>query len=113
MWLANSLWLVFVGPHDCVGIDTWLRWNGGSTSIGSRRDAYGPLTPKDRPTDTFYKAKRMTVGDEMVDSGHLAQAHTDADIYVFFRSHGVQEPMGSFRAGRLSRCRRWKSGVGT
>lgn len=42
-----------------------------------------------RPAQTFRSAGKMTVGDEVVEYGPLGQAHTDGDIYVFFRNANV------------------------
>jgi glyoxylase-like metal-dependent hydrolase (beta-lactamase superfamily II) len=41
------------------------------------------------PTKTFYTKGSMTVGAERLDYGHLGQAHTDGDIYVFLPSSNV------------------------
>jgi glyoxylase-like metal-dependent hydrolase (beta-lactamase superfamily II) len=47
---------------------------------------YKPLPPKALPTRTFTRAGSMKVGDQTVEYGPLGQAHTDGDIYVFFRA---------------------------
>jgi glyoxylase-like metal-dependent hydrolase (beta-lactamase superfamily II) len=48
------------------------------------------LPPKARPTQTFfYNSKQASVGDEPVEYGYLLQAHTDGDMYVFFRKSNV------------------------
>jgi cyclase len=41
------------------------------------------------PTDTFRVTGSLKVGNEQVDYGHLPLAHTDGDIYVFFRDANV------------------------
>jgi cyclase len=45
---------------------------------------YKPLPKVALPTTTFYKNAQMTFGKDEVQYGHLGQAHTDGDIYVFF-----------------------------
>jgi glyoxylase-like metal-dependent hydrolase (beta-lactamase superfamily II) len=51
---------------------------------------YPPRAPAARPTETFYStAPSMALGPETVDWGYLLQAHTDGDIYVFFRKANV------------------------
>jgi glyoxylase-like metal-dependent hydrolase (beta-lactamase superfamily II) len=50
---------------------------------------YKPLTAKGLPTQTFYTKGSMTFGDERIEYGHLGQAHTDGDIYVFFPDSNV------------------------
>jgi glyoxylase-like metal-dependent hydrolase (beta-lactamase superfamily II) len=46
---------------------------------------YKPLPAKALPTKTFTRAGSMKFGDQTVEFGPLGQAHTDGDIYVFFR----------------------------
>ena len=41
------------------------------------------------PTDTFRITGSVTAGTEQIDYGHLPLAHTDGDIYVFFRDANV------------------------
>ena len=58
-----------------------LDWQGGKT--------YKPRAPQALPNKTFFTTGSMTLGAEKVDYGHLGQAHTDGDIYVFFRNANV------------------------
>jgi glyoxylase-like metal-dependent hydrolase (beta-lactamase superfamily II) len=49
-----------------------------------------PARPKALPTDTFYKgAQKLPFGKVNIEYGHLPQAHTDGDIYVYFREANV------------------------
>ena len=41
------------------------------------------------PTDTFRTAGSLKAGTEQIDYGHLPLAHTDGDIYIFFRDANV------------------------
>ena len=51
---------------------------------------YPPRAPAARPTETFYStAPTIPLGSERIDWGYLLQAHTDGDIYVFFRKANV------------------------
>ena len=51
---------------------------------------YPPRAPAARPTETFFTtAPAMPLGAETVDYGYLLQAHTDGDLYVFFRKANV------------------------
>lgn len=51
---------------------------------------YPPRAPAARPTETFYStAPSIPLGAEKIDWGYLLQAHTDGDIYVFFRKANV------------------------
>jgi cyclase len=50
---------------------------------------YKPLPSRAIPDHTFYTSATMTFGGERVEYGHLGQAHTDGDIYVFFPGPNV------------------------
>jgi glyoxylase-like metal-dependent hydrolase (beta-lactamase superfamily II) len=41
------------------------------------------------PTETFRTAGSLKAGTEQIDYGHLPLAHTDGDIYVFFKTANV------------------------
>lgn len=47
------------------------------------------LPPSAQPTKTIYTNDTLSVDDETVNYGYLQQAHTDGDIYVFFRKANV------------------------
>jgi glyoxylase-like metal-dependent hydrolase (beta-lactamase superfamily II) len=42
-----------------------------------------------RPTVTFFTGDQTLAGDKRIAYGHLTEAHTDGDIYVFFRDANV------------------------
>src|SRR3954451_22365288 len=42
-----------------------------------------------RPTGTFFTGDQTLAGNERVEYGHLLEAHTAGDIYVFFRDANV------------------------
>lgn len=50
---------------------------------------YQPLPKVAQPNHTFYTTGSLEFGGEKIDYGHLGQAHTDGDIYVFFRKANV------------------------
>ena len=53
-------------------------------------DRYEKARPKAAwPTDTFRVTGSLKAGTEQIDYGHLPLAHTDGDIYVFFREANV------------------------
>ena len=64
-------------------------WLTRKITVDWRPGSYGPVPPKALPTETIYKSATMTVGDEPVEYGYLPQAHTDGDIYVYFRKSNV------------------------
>jgi glyoxylase-like metal-dependent hydrolase (beta-lactamase superfamily II) len=65
LWMATPTWM----PHE---------------------DRYRQPRPEGaRPTETFYAEGSMNAGGERIDYGHLIEAHTSGDIYVFFRESNV------------------------
>jgi glyoxylase-like metal-dependent hydrolase (beta-lactamase superfamily II) len=53
-------------------------------------DRYEKALPAEaRPTVTFFTGDQTLAGDERIEYGHLLEAHTDGDIYVFFRDANV------------------------
>ena len=49
-----------------------------------------PARPKALPTDTFFKGvKKLDFGKANIEYGYLPQAHTDGDLYVYFRDANV------------------------
>lgn len=41
------------------------------------------------PTDTFHHKASVSAGTENIDYGYMLEAHTDGDIYVYFRDSNV------------------------
>jgi cyclase len=65
----------------------WLQY---ANAVPPQNTLYGPLPPKARPTATFfYDSAQTQLGAEPVQYGYLSQAHTDGDIYVYFRKSNV------------------------
>jgi glyoxylase-like metal-dependent hydrolase (beta-lactamase superfamily II) len=53
-------------------------------------DRYEKARPKGaQPTETFRTTGSLKAGSEQIDYGHLPLAHTDGDIYIFFRTSNV------------------------
>ena len=53
-------------------------------------DRYEVARPKAaRPTETFLTTGSLKTGAEQIDYGYLTLAHTNGDIYVFFRNSNV------------------------
>ena len=52
-----------------------------------------PPRPKSAwPTETFYTSGKLTFAGEPVEYGYLGEAHTDGDLYVYFRGQNVLVP---------------------
>lgn len=74
-----------------LGTKVWVEWQNRTY----------PARPKDAwPTETFYTSGKMTFGGESIEYGYLPQAHTDGDIYVYFRGQNVLVPGGVLSVGR-------------
>jgi glyoxylase-like metal-dependent hydrolase (beta-lactamase superfamily II) len=75
-------------------------WLTRRITVTWRQQPYGPFTASALPNETFYSTQHMMIGDEPVEYGYLAQAHTDGDIYVFFRKTNVLVAGGVVSADR-------------
>jgi glyoxylase-like metal-dependent hydrolase (beta-lactamase superfamily II) len=60
--------------------DVESRWEGRT---------YQPLPKHAQPSQTFYTTGALEFGGERIEYGHLGQAHTDGDLYVYFRKADV------------------------
>lgn len=64
-----------------LGTDIWVEW---------QQRTYKRRPPQALPTQTFYSGVRKLEFDgEPIEYGYLPQAHTDGDIYVYFREQNV------------------------
>jgi len=55
-----------------------------------KEDRYQKPVPKEaQPAETFYTTGETKIGGERIEYGYLLEAHTDGDIYVFFRDSNV------------------------
>src|SRR3979411_2440838 len=53
-------------------------------------DRYEKALPAEAPPPvTFFTGDQALAGDKRIEYGHLLEAHTDGDIYVFFRDANV------------------------
>ena len=75
-------------------------WLGAEIDVEWQHRIYQPLPLKALPNETFYTSGKMTFGKEQIVYGHLGQAHTDGDIYVFFPGPNVLMTGDVFSAGK-------------
>src|SRR5262245_46213061 len=61
---------------------------------------YKARAPQALPTKTFLTTGSMTAGAERLQYGHLGQAHTDGDIYVFLPGSNVLMAGDVFTVGK-------------
>jgi glyoxylase-like metal-dependent hydrolase (beta-lactamase superfamily II) len=73
-----------------LGTDIFVDWEN-RTYKARPRTAF--------PNQSFYTTGKMTFGKEEVQYGHLGQAHTDGDIYVFFPGPNILMTGDVFCAG--------------
>jgi len=76
-------------------------WLGGDFYVEWQDRYYKPRPRAALPTETFYTGGgNLTFGGERIEYGHLPRAHTDGDIYVFFRNANVLVAGGVLSAGQ-------------
>jgi glyoxylase-like metal-dependent hydrolase (beta-lactamase superfamily II) len=73
-------------------------WLGRRLVVAWRDGSYGPLPAIARPNQTTYTSVTIPFGVEQVEYGYLPQAHTDGDLYVFFRKANVLVTGGAVSA---------------
>jgi glyoxylase-like metal-dependent hydrolase (beta-lactamase superfamily II) len=63
-----------------LGTEVWVEWENRT---------YKRRPPEALPTQTFYTTGTLDFGGEPIEYGYLGQAHTDGDLYVYFRNQNV------------------------
>jgi glyoxylase-like metal-dependent hydrolase (beta-lactamase superfamily II) len=74
-------------------------WLGTDIFVEWENRTYKPVPQSALPNQTFYTAGKMTFGNEEIQYGHLGQAHTDGDIYVFFPRTNILATGDVFNVG--------------
>ena len=64
-------------------------WLGTPIFVEWQNRSYAPRPAQAWPTQTFYTSGSLSFGGESIEYGYLPQAHTDGDIYVYFRKQNV------------------------
>ena len=94
----NTCWrLAHTGGNDLlaargariVAHENTRLWMGVEIPSRWENRVYPPRAPAARPTETVFAAGALPLGPEKIDYGYLLQAHTDGDLYVFFRKANV------------------------
>ena len=79
------------------------------------KKTFPPRAKEARPTETFYTTAKTMFGGESVEYGLMPMAHTDGDIYVYFRQSNVLVTGDAVQPGRLPlldwRCDGWIGGM--
>jgi len=91
--LFNTDWrLDNTGSNDTLGKagtrifshENTKLWMSTEFRVQWERKTYTPRAKEALPNQTFYTSGKMLFGKEEIQYGHLGQAHTDGDIYVYF-----------------------------
>jgi glyoxylase-like metal-dependent hydrolase (beta-lactamase superfamily II) len=64
-------------------------WLGRPIKTSWLPKPFGPLPPKARPNKTTYTNDSIQFAGEEVQYGYMLQAHTDGDLYVYFKNANV------------------------
>ena len=65
-------------------------WLGTEVIEAWENRTYQARPPQALPTNTFYyKSNQLQFGEEPIEYGWLGQAHTDGDIYIYFRKQNL------------------------
>ncbi|MGH8150987.1 MAG: MBL fold metallo-hydrolase, partial [Steroidobacteraceae bacterium] len=75
-------------------------WLGETIRVDWQHRTYEPRPKAAWPTETFYTTGSMSFGGEPIEYGYLPEAHTDGDIYVYFKGQNVLVPGCVLAVGR-------------
>lgn len=79
----------------------WQRWSG---------ETFEPLPEAGIPVTTFYDDTDLQIGDRHIYFGHMWNAHTDGDIWVYFAEDNVLAAGGAVSNGRWPEIDWWTGG---
>jgi cyclase len=81
------------GDTDIVAHELTRLWMATEYYVDWEDRTYTPREPGALPTRTFHATDPqplvVEIGDEEIEYGHLPEAHTDGDIYVWLRNRNV------------------------
>jgi glyoxylase-like metal-dependent hydrolase (beta-lactamase superfamily II) len=110
--LFNTHWhLTHTGANEVLGEnrakivahENTRLWMSTEYYVDWQDRTYSPRPAAARPTTTFYTSDpqpiAVEIGDERIEYGYLREAHTDGDIYVFFRERNVLAAGGATSVG--------------
>jgi len=83
-----------------VSLEFTKQYLSTEMTVEWRNATYKACEPQARPTKTFYTKGTMPFGAEQIEYGHLGQAQTDGDIYVYFRNANVLVAGATLGVGR-------------
>jgi glyoxylase-like metal-dependent hydrolase (beta-lactamase superfamily II) len=74
---------------EIVAHENTKQYLGAEVFVEWEHRTYKALPAAALPTRTFSTTETLTLGSERIACGHLGQAHTDGDAYVFFPDSNV------------------------
>ncbi len=89
------------GGGQIIAHENTKLWLQRKIVVDWRDGSYGPLPKPALPAETTYTAGKLISGNHTVEYGYLGQAHTDGDLYAFFREANV------LVAGGVASADRW------
>lgn len=72
-----------------VAHENTKKWLSQKVTMEAFNRTFEPLKPEGLPVETFSKGGKMTFGKEKLEYAHVAPAHTDSDVYLFFPGPNV------------------------
>ncbi len=86
---------------DIIAHENTRLWQTTDIRVDWEDKVYPPLPVQAQANKSFYSTGSMSLGTETIDYGHLPQAHTDGDIYLFFRQANVLVASDLLAVGRF------------
>jgi cyclase len=81
------------GDTDILAHELTRLWMSTEYYVDWENKTYTPRESAALPTRTFYSTDPQPlvakIGDEEIEYGHLPEAHTDGDVYVWFKNRNV------------------------
>jgi glyoxylase-like metal-dependent hydrolase (beta-lactamase superfamily II) len=94
---------VRAGDTTIVAHELTRLWMSTEYYVDWEDKTYTPRDAAALPTRTFYSSDpqplSLKIGDEEIEYGHLPEAHTDGDVYVWFKNRNVLAAGGAVTAG--------------
>jgi cyclase len=91
------------GDTDIVAHELTRLWMSTEYYVDWEDKTYSPRVAAALPTRTFYSSAPqplvVEIGDEEIEYGHLPEAHTDGDIYVWLKQRNVLAAGGVVTVG--------------
>ena len=91
------------GDTDIVAHELTRLWMSTEYYVDWEKRTYSPRAAAALPTKTFYSTDPQPltakIGDEEIQYGHLPEAHTDGDMYVWFKGRNVLVAGGAVTFG--------------